>query len=367
MPPDTPEALLQQGQDLLAAGKREEAQAALHNAGRLCQHGPSLLQIGHALHSAGDTFGALATYRRASSHDSTLVEAPERVAALLMDMGGAPAAESFLKTALEQHPQVAILHLRMAQALESNEKFEEAFSAAAKASELDSKSDKISMTLQRLREKTGRNQAKLVGIAPGEADLVVKEFEGTPTLKVPVIPAPNNTRSAIPKRADSSTNASAMTSDLSEFQLPELLGLLIARRATGRMEVYSDNKSAVIGLHKGAIVFAHHSTAQDMYTFLIESDAMPPVSLEALDISTKDSDARIATQINKYGLLENDDLVELIKDRIGQSLKTMMSWTAGYSSFMPSSEEALGDTFNIKIDTQWAVFEAFRQLDEEQQ
>lgn len=357
MLPDTPESLLQQGQTLLAQGKKKEAQTALHSAGRLCQHGPSLLQIGHALHSAGDTYGALATYRRASTQDSSLPEAPERVASLLMDMGGAPAAESFLTTALKQYPDVAILRQRMAEALEANEKFDEALSEALTARKLAGSSAELPLLLQRLQSKTGRAESVLEEIPSTEPAAEVHEFEGTPTLKVP--------QGAIPKRADSATNASAMTSDLAEFQLPELLGLLVARRATGRMEVYSDRKSAVIGLCKGAIVFTHHSDAVNLHDFLTETATMPPVSMEALDVSATDSDAYIAAKIERYGLLEQDELQELIKNRIGQSLKTMMAWTEGYSSFLPSSEESLGDTFGIKIDTQWAVFEAFRQLDEE--
>jgi len=355
MLPDTPEALLRKGQALLAEGKAAQAQEILHNAGKICTHGPSLLEIGHALHSVGDTYGALATYRSAFGHDNSLSDAAERVASLLMTMGGSPAAISFLTPALESSPQVALLHQRMAEALEANDQVSEAFAEAKIASLLDSNSEEIALLRNRLQAGIGA-KAVLEEVDPTEPEPPGHEFEGTATLQVP--------NAAIPKRADLATNASAMTSDLTEFRLPELLGLLVARRATGRMEVYSDKKSAVIGLQKGCIVFANHSDADDFHTFLTKTSTIPPVSMDALEVTATDSDAHIATRVEKYGLLETDELVELIKNRIGQSLKTMMTWTSGYSSFLSSGDESLGNTFGVEVDTQWAVFEAFKHLDE---
>lgn len=355
----SPESLFQHGQALLSVGQTEAAQKAFRGAGRICKHGPSLLEIGHALHQTGDLSGAMATFRRASAHDKSLSEASERVGALLMEMGGAQAAVLVLRTAINDHPNTAILHFRLAQALTRVERPQEAYTQAQRAQVLAPDADEVTHLLQQLQPLIAQGTTR--GRKTMEMPPAANPLE-TPVDIDDLIPITDVLADSTAPVADAHTTSSAaMTSDLTEFQLPELLQLLVSRRATGKMEVFSGDRKGVIGLILGKLVQATHNKVLPLYPYLCDRFDLEK---DAATI-TATQDGLIAVELSEQNILEEAEIRVAITDRITASLKVMMAWQNGYSSFVRATPEELGETFEVALDTQWAVFEAFRQLDEE--
>ncbi len=359
MLPPTPESLLFQGQALLAAGQSQDAQRVFRQAARICKHAPSLLEIAYAMQSAGDQYGALATFRWAYSHDQRLTEAAQRVGSLLIETGGAQSAISFLQAAIKKNPDDAVLLLRLAEAFDHQDRHQEAYDTLKKAEALAPENDSIRQLLEKLKPKAApkKSFAQLLPVASKEASTVEFDFKDAPTQQISF--------DSIPVEERKMTSSATITSDLQEFRLPELLQLLVSRKATGKMEVYSQSKEGVLGLLEGRIVNAWRSDAQDLVDILASQDRISLKDQASLKEFSSEHDAEIGTRLFGREILTEEEVVTLLKERITTTLKTIMSWTEGYSTFIRSEDDKLGETMGVSIDTQWAVFEAFRLLDEE--
>jgi len=121
------DALIAQGNRAEDAGRLEEATALYREALRLApRYAKAHLNLGIALHAAGDDAGAVACYESALALDAANPYASYNLGRLRYERGAAPEAERLLRQALRAKPQFAEARIVLACALDAQAKAEAA-------------------------------------------------------------------------------------------------------------------------------------------------------------------------------------------------------------------------------------------------
>jgi predicted O-linked N-acetylglucosamine transferase (SPINDLY family) len=121
------DALIAQGNRAEDAGRLAEATALYREALRLApRYAKAHLNLGIALHAAGDDAGALACYESALALDAANPYASYNLGRLRYERGAAPEAERLLRQALRAKPQFAEARIVLACALDAQGKAEAA-------------------------------------------------------------------------------------------------------------------------------------------------------------------------------------------------------------------------------------------------
>ena len=121
------DALIAQGNRAEDAGRLEEATALYREALRLApRYAKAHLNLGIALHAAGDDAGAVACYESALALDAANPYASYNLGRMRYERGAAPEAERLLRQALRAKPQFAEARIVLACALDAQAKAEAA-------------------------------------------------------------------------------------------------------------------------------------------------------------------------------------------------------------------------------------------------
>ena len=121
------DALIAQGNRAEGAGRLEEATALYREALRLApRYAKAHLNLGIALHAAGDDAGAVACYESALALDAANPYASYNFGRLRYERGAAPEAERLLRQALRAKPQFPEARIVLACALDAQAKVEAA-------------------------------------------------------------------------------------------------------------------------------------------------------------------------------------------------------------------------------------------------
>lgn len=159
----------------------------------------------------------------------------------------------------------------------------------------------------------------------------------------------------------------ALSGNLMDFSLFDVFQLIDAAKSTGKLSIYSPSLSSEIYFDKGHIVFA--STSKQGRGFLsgdmIEKRKNIPREVFIRTFKTsKETGVPILRSFVNEGLLSEDEMMAILKDRIDDAIYSTIELESGNFFFekMPLSDD-LSD-IPIRLEVSQIVLEGARRLDE---
>jgi len=223
---------------LASAGQTDAALTALRHATPRTADAPVAISAGELFEILERPGEALRAYRRAVELEPAFVDAQIALANLLSRQGDVSGAIAALEAALEHTPDHATLEGELADALLAAGRRAEAWDHLERAIALGLSADVV-------RALRARIPAPSSTTATAEGKAVHEQA----TLMLPTL-----VLDAMPESG--ARGAQGIISDMSIFSVPELLELLLLRRASGTLTLQSNGRGATLHLCAGQLAAA---------------------------------------------------------------------------------------------------------------
>jgi len=168
----------------------------------------------------------------------------------------------------------------------------------------------------------------------------------------------------------------SLNGKLEDVSLADVMQFVHLGRRTGTLSLSRGSQEAEIGFHRGQIVSAWSPGSRRLGDLLIAKNLVDPLAMaEMLRIQTAEQPRRSLGQVLiASGVLEFDQIREVIEEQIEHSIYELVTWTSGSFEFAldelkPIDDIAMypGDLIpKLDLNTQMVLLEATRIMDEKQ-
>ena len=139
---------------------------------------------------------------------------------------------------------------------------------------------------------------------------------------------------------------------------------------SGTLTLHSGEAAAEIGFHRGAIVNARMAGKPRLGELLVARGALAPEELErAVQVQSAATPRPLIGQVLLAGgHVAADAVYAAVREQVGAVMREVVGWKAGRFDFQlePAKPAAPAAVPDVHLDTQAAVLEALRQLDEKE-
>lgn len=158
-----------------------------------------------------------------------------------------------------------------------------------------------------------------------------------------------------------------LSGDLSDFNLIDILQLIDTARSTGKLSVFSPVMSSEIHFDKGSIVYATTSKqGRNIFSgdILEKRKSIPREVLNRAFRSSKETGIPIFRTFLNEGILSEDEIMSILKERIDDAIYSTMELEAGSFFFekMPLPENLSDISLRVKVSQ--VILEGARRVDE---
>jgi CheY-like chemotaxis protein len=159
----------------------------------------------------------------------------------------------------------------------------------------------------------------------------------------------------------------AMSGDLAEVPLAEILQVLGMQRQTGVLHVTNNRTSITISMRQGSVDFVQSRGASDEFRlgrYFLEKGVLTREQLDGLLNELRGTSKLLGEELVNRNLVVRADLEEALQKQSSELVYDMLRWPYGRFSFTKESFRPEADMAKLGLGVSALVLEGFRRVDE---
>lgn len=360
--PDDVDLLVRCGKALLGVGRRRKGIEVLRRAHRLRPDGRTVIALGVALGRSGASQDAVVLFEQYMAEHPDALSAQINCAVAYGEIGDYTTAVRYLLDAAQRAPHIAAVQQNLGVVYGRMGQLDAAVDALRLATRIEPTDARIQLQLARMLARRGDLHegvaaASLAASLAGKSlqlELAAQELRSslmqTVTGEFPAIGSSD---------MESGERPSAMSGDLMQFPLPNLLEFLRSERRTGLLQIVSMSGVGEIRLRGGDITSVSASQVPRLGELLQRAGHLDGPTL-ASALGTRVRDMPLGMHLVSSGAVTAEQLRTAAREQALQGLMELLPWEQGNFSFLTEDGPSVPESWS----TQGMLLDALRRLDE---
>lgn len=164
----------------------------------------------------------------------------------------------------------------------------------------------------------------------------------------------------------------SFSGNLQDVSLADVLQFVHLGARSGTITFHRSGESAVVSLHEGKIVYAHHRGSRRLGDILIAQAIVDQDQIDLVLWERSDPSLSLGQALLGAGLIQPGELRVAVELQIEESVRELLTWTRGTFEFRTTEEEPIDDLGvfpeevlpDVGLDVQRLLLEAARLFDE---